>query len=211
MTMKDQLIIKNYDPFPFLEIENMYDDDQLKLIWQELEFLNQSDKFESPEETGSAQKDGKTLKKNTGLFLDNLYKTRNISNILTVNKNLFAPHILEEFSSLCFLYENIKHTNEDTTLISYYDNGGYYKPHQDHALYSAVTWFFKEPKKFDGGDFYFTDYNLKIEVKNNKTVLFPSIIYHSVDEILMNTDSCSGYGRYVMVQLLHLLPKNKND
>ena len=63
MIMKDQLIIKNYDPFPFLEIENMYDDDQLKLIWQELEFLNQSDKFKSPEETGSAEKDGKTLKK----------------------------------------------------------------------------------------------------------------------------------------------------
>ena len=211
MTMKDQLIIKNYDPFPFLEIENMYDDDQLKLIWQELEFLNQSDKFEGPEETGSAQKEGETLKKNNGLFLDNLYKTRNISNILTANKNLFSPHILEEFSSLCFLYENIKHTNEDTTLISYYDNGGYYKPHQDHALYSAVTWFFKEPKKFDGGDFYFTDYNLKIEVKNNKTVLFPSVIHHSVDEILMNTNSCSGYGRYVMVQLLYLLPKIKND
>ena len=204
MTMKDQLIIKNYDPFPFLEIENMYDDEQLKLIWQELEFLNQSDKFESPEETGSAQKDGKTLKKNTGIFLDNLYKTRNISNILNVNKNLFAPHILEEFSSLCFLYENIKHTNEDTTLISYYDNGGYYKPHQDNALYTAVTWFFKEPKKFNGGDFYFTDYNLKIEVKNNKTVLFPSIIYHSVDEISMNVDFPPGYGRYVMVQFIHL-------
>ena len=49
MIMKDQLIIKNYEPFPFLEIENMYDDNQLKLIWQELEFLNQSDKFEGPE------------------------------------------------------------------------------------------------------------------------------------------------------------------
>ena len=209
--MKDQTIIKNYDPFPFLEIENMYDENQLKLIWQELEFLNQSDKFESPEETGSAQKEGESLKKNNGLFLDNLYKTRNISNILTANKNLFAPHILKEFSSLCFLYENIKHTNEDTTLISYYDNGGYYKPHQDHAVYTAVTWFFKEPKKFNGGDFYFTDYDLKIEVKNNKTVLFPSVVNHSVDEILMNTNSCPGYGRYVMVQLLHILPKIKYE
>ena len=207
MTMKDQIIIKHYDPFPFLEIENMYDDDQLKLIWQELEFLNQSDKFESPEKTGSAKRNGEILKKNSGLYLDDLYKNRNISNILTVNKNLFAPHILEEFSSLCFLYENIKRTNEDTTLISYYDNGGYYKPHQDHALYSAVTWFFKEPKKFDGGDFYFSDYNLKIEVKNNKTVLFPSVIYHSVDEIKMNDNLSFGYGRYVMVQLLHLLLK----
>lgn len=205
--MKDQTIIKNYDPFPFLEIENMYDDNQLKLIWQELEFLNHSNKFEGPKETGSAQKEGESLKKNNGLFLDNLYKTRNISNILTANQNLFSPHILEEFSSLCFLYENIKHTNEDTTLISYYDNGGYYKPHQDHALYSAVTWFFKEPKQFNGGDFYFTDCNLKIDVKNNKTVLFPSVIHHSVDEIKMNDNSPLGYGRYVMVQLLHLLPE----
>ena len=63
MTMKDQIIIKHYDPFPFLEIENMYDDDQLKLIWQELEFLNQSDKFESPEKTGSAKRNGEILKK----------------------------------------------------------------------------------------------------------------------------------------------------
>ncbi len=207
--MKDQIIIKHYDPFPFLEIENMYDENQLKLIWQELEFLNHSNKFESPEKTGSAKHNGEILKKNTGLYLDDLYRSRNISNILTVNKNLFSPHILEEFSSLCFLYENIKHTNEDTTLISYYDNGGYYKPHQDHALYSAVTWFFKEPKKFNGGDFYFTDYNLKIEVKNNKTVLFPSIIYHSVDEISMDSNSFPGCGRYVMVQLLYFLLKNK--
>jgi Rps23 Pro-64 3,4-dihydroxylase Tpa1-like proline 4-hydroxylase len=206
--MNNQLIIKHYDPFPFLEIENMYSKDELKLIWQELEFLNQSNKFEGPEETGSAKNfEGELLKQNSGLFLDEIYNSRKISNILTVNQNLFSSHILEEFSSLCFLYENITHTNEDTTLISYYDNGGYYKPHQDHALYTAVTWFFKEPKKFDGGDFYFTDYNLKIEVKNNKTVLFPSIIYHSVDEILMNTDSPPGYGRYVMVQLLYILLK----
>jgi Rps23 Pro-64 3,4-dihydroxylase Tpa1-like proline 4-hydroxylase len=184
--MKDQLIIKHYDPFPFLEIENMYSEDELKLIWQELEFLNQLDKFEGEEETASAiGPEGEILKKNSGLFLDEIYNSRKISNILTVNQNLFSSHILEEFSSLCFLYENIKRTNKDITLISYYDNGGYYKPHKDDALYSAVTWFFKEPKKFNGGDFYFTDYNLKIEVKNNKTVLFPSVIHHSVDEILM--------------------------
>jgi hypothetical protein len=118
-----QLIIKNYNPFPFLEIENMYGEDELKLIWQELEFLNQLDKLEKPEKTGSASVNGEILKKNSGLYLDDLYKSRNISNILTVNKNLMSLHILEAFSSLCFLYENIKHTNDDTTLIIYYDNG----------------------------------------------------------------------------------------
>ena len=206
---KNQIIIKNYNPFPFLEIENMYDDFQLKLIWQELEFLNQLNKLESPEKTGGAEVEGEILKKNSGLYLDNLYKTRNISNILTVNKNLFEPYILEEFSSLCFLYENIKETNDDTTLISYYDNGGYYKSHRDQALYTAITWFFKEPKKFMGGDFYFSDYDYKIEIKNNKTILFPSVINHSVDEVMMVDESnCEcGYGRYAMTQFLHLLGK----
>jgi predicted 2-oxoglutarate/Fe(II)-dependent dioxygenase YbiX len=145
--------------------------------------------------------------------LDDLYKSRNISNILTVNKNLMSLHILEAFSSLCFLYENIKHTNDDTTLISYYDNGGYYKSHQDSALYTAITWFFKEPKKFNGGDFYFSNYNHKIKLKNNKTILFPSVITHSVDEIVMNNESdvgC-GYGRYAVSQFFHLLNKDDSD
>lgn len=208
-----QLIIKNYNPFPFLEIENMYSEEELKLIWQELEFLNQLDKLEKPEKTGTASINGEILKKNSGLYLDNLYKSRNISNILTVNKNLMSLHILDTFSSLCFLYENIKHTNDDTTLISYYDNGGYYRSHQDSALYTAITWFFKEPKKFNGGDFYFSDYDHKIELKNNKTILFPSVITHSVNEIIMNNkgDVGCGYGRYAMTQFLYLLNKDDSD
>lgn len=208
-----QLIIKNYNPFPFLEIENMYSEEELKLIWQELEFLNQLDKLENPEKTGTASINGEILKKNSGLYLDDLYKSRNISNILTVNKNLMSLHILDTFSSLCFLYENIKHTNDDTTLISYYDNGGYYRSHQDSALYTAITWFFKEPKKFNGGDFYFSDYDHKIELKNNKTILFPSVITHSVNEIIMNNkdDVGRGYGRYSMSQFFHLLNMDDSD
>jgi Rps23 Pro-64 3,4-dihydroxylase Tpa1-like proline 4-hydroxylase len=205
--MKDQIIIKNYSPFPFLEIENMYDDNDLELIWKELEFLNDCNKFQGPERTGTAKKNGKILKNNSGLYLDDLYKTRDISNILTANQKLFDPIIQDSFSSLCFLYENIKHTNYDSTLISYYDNGGYYEPHQDHALYTAITWFYKEPKQFTGGDFYFTDYNLKIELKNNKTILFPSIVTHSVDEVVIDSNLYPGCGRYVMAQMLYLLLK----
>jgi hypothetical protein len=50
------------NPFPFLEIENMYGEDELKLIWQELEFLNQLDKLEKPEKTGGASVNGEILK-----------------------------------------------------------------------------------------------------------------------------------------------------
>jgi len=193
------------NPFPFLQIENLYDEDELKLIWQELNFLNYPDKLQIPEKTGTAlDKENIPLKKNKGLFLDTIYPKREISNFLTVNRRLFDSEILDIFSELSFGYQSIKHTNDDSTLISYYEDADYYKPHEDNAIYTAVTWFFKEPKAFIGGDFYFSDYNVKIEVQNNMMVLFPSFVKHSVDEIILKDRSLSGYGRYSMTQFVYI-------
>lgn len=197
--------IKN--PFPFLQIENTYSTDELELIWQELEFLNCLDKLEPPEKTGTAVEDGIPLKNNSGLFLDDIYVKRNISNILTLNRRLFDPEILNVFSDLSFGYGSIKKTNDDTTLISYYENSNYYNPHEDVSMFTGVTWFFKEPKAFTGGNFYFSDYNLKIEVQNNMTVLFPSFVKHAVDEIVLKDDSLPGHGRYCMSQFVYITNK----
>jgi hypothetical protein len=194
-------------PFPFMEIRNLYNEDELKLIWQELEFLNCLNKLKPPEETGSA-KDSKTnvlLKKNTGLFLDDVYTERNISNILTLNAKLFSKPILDSFSEISFAYEIIKKTNIDRTLISYYDDGGYYGPHEDKSIFTAVTWFFKEPKAFTGGDFYFSDYNIQVEIENNMTVIFPSFVKHAVDEIILEDKNLVGYGRYAMTQFCYVV------
>jgi hypothetical protein len=192
-------------PFPFLEIKNLYNDEELKLIWQELEFLNCLNKLESPEKTGTALDEKKKvpLKKNVGLFLDNIYTKRNISNILTVNPKLFSEQIVNAFVELSFAYEFIKKTNNDKTLISYYENGGYYKPHEDKSLFTAVTWFFKEPKAFTGGDLYFTDYNIQVEIENNMSVIFPSFVKHAVDKIILKNKNLVGYGRYAMTQFLY--------
>jgi len=194
------------EPFPFLQIDNLYSEDELKLIWQELDFLTYPHKLEPPESTGTARdnKSKAPLKSNSGLFLDEIYYKRNISNILNINSKLFSPEILTIFSKLSFGYETIKKTNNDRTLISYYENGGYYKSHEDNAIYTAVTWFFREPKAFTGGDFYFTDYNLKIEIQNNMTILFPSFVKHAVDEINLKDNNLSGYGRYAMSQFVYL-------
>jgi hypothetical protein len=201
------LIHQIEEPFPFLKIENLYDKDELKLIWQELDFL--TTKLENPENTGAAKdNEGKSLKNNSGLLLDDVYQKRNISNILSINTKLFLPEIINAFSDLSFGYQNIKKTNYDRTLISYYENGGYYKSHEDIAMYTAITWFFKEPKAFVGGDFYFTDYNLKIEIKNNITVLFPSFVKHSVDEVILENNNLIGCGRYSMVQSCFIVSKS---
>ena len=203
------------EPFPFLQIENLYSEDELNLIWQELEFLNYPHKLKTPENTGTAKdkESNDPLKNNRGLFLDEVYTNRSTSNILSINTKLFSPEILDVFSQLSFGYATIKKTNADKTIISYYENGDYYKPHQDAAVYSGITWFFKEPKLFTGGNLYFTDYDIKIEVQNNMAVLFPSFVTHSVDRIISNNDMLSGHGRYSMAQFLYLTyiptPDNK--
>jgi hypothetical protein len=204
MTLKIHQI-KN--PFPFLQIENLYSEDELILLWKEFDFLTHPDKLESPENTGSAldEETKVPLKKNKGLFLDDLYSSRNISNILTITKQLFSPVILNAFSELSFGYENIKYTNRDATLLSYYENSEYYKSHRDEALYTAVTWFFKEPKSFSGGNFYFTDYGIKIEMQNNMAVIFPSFVKHAVDEIILEKNNdVTGHGRYSISQFLYI-------
>jgi hypothetical protein len=193
------------NPFPFLQIENLYNESELKLIWQELDFLNYPEKLKIPEKTGTAfNEENIPLKSNKGLFLDTIYPEREISNILTLNSKSFDSEIVDAFSELSFGYQSIKQTNDDSTLISYYENADYYKPHEDIAMYTAVTWFFKEPKAFVGGDFYFSDYNLKIEVQNNMMILFPSFVKHSVDEIILKDKSLFGYGRYSMTQFAYI-------
>lgn len=205
--MIEQKIIKYKEPFPYLIIENMYSDDELKLIWQELEFLTYRNKLRPPEKCGSARSsDGEYLKNNSGLYLDSIYTDRSISNILSINPKLYSENIMKAFSEICFAYGNISHTNYDATLISYYENGGYYKPHRDTAIYTSITWFYKEPKSFTGGDFNFTQYNVKVPVKNNATILFPSFVEHSVDNILMDdSEESFGKGRYCMAQFSYII------
>jgi hypothetical protein len=195
--------IKLYtDPIPFICISDVYNEDELKSIWQELEFLNCNSKLLDPEMTASAVTDDVIIKKNKGVFLDSLYNDRNFSNILTVNRKVLTNSTINQedswfFKDLC--------SNNDSTLISYYEQGDYYKPHKDNALATICTWFYKQPKKFTGGNFYFVDYDIQIEIQNNSAVVFPSQIRHAVDTIDMNTDDRhNGLGRYCMSQFLNI-------
>jgi len=193
--------VKHYSkPFPYIIINDLFDGDELDLIWQELEFICHQGKMSSPEETGSATENNVYLKKNIGVWLDNVYADRKYSNILTLNRKIFTHRQ--------FIWANHPHwffkqdcLNTDTTLISYYENSDYYEKHADQAYFSAITWFFKEPKRFKNGDLIFDDCDIKIEVANNKTIIFPSMIKHSVEKIEMSPQYLEkNMGRFSMVQ-----------
>lgn len=190
-------------PFPHVIIHEYYNEEELADIWQEFEFLSKNWKLKNPSYTGtSVDRGGNAMKKNLGIFLDELYNDRDISNILTCSRKLFQPALVRELSSYHYIFKYILLSNMDSTLVSYYGDGCYYRPHFDKSVISSITNFYKEPKKFEGGDLYFSDYDYRVPLENNRMIIFPSVIHHSVEEVKMTGEDILGDGRYTITQFL---------
>lgn len=182
-------------PFHYLYFENFYSQEELKLIWEEIDQMQ--DHLLPPVMTGSAEVfDGQNiriLKSNRGFWLED-----DSSNILKVTKKLYNPVILNHQSS--WFFKNINF-NKDLTLLSYYDDQDYYEYHNDDSYVTACTWLYKEPKQFLGGEFWFPDYDIKFPCKNNSCIIFPSNIWHSVKKVYVSDEyKNKGYGRYCISQ-----------
>ena len=191
------------DIIPYMIIDNYYDEEELRLIWEELDFLSYPHKLKrSTKESGGAiDKDtDELLKHNFHRYIDQVYSERELSNILTVNRKLFDDDykILRQHPH--WFFQNVVF-NKDYTQVGYYENNDHYGEHTDFASITSLTWLYKEPKKFIGGDLFLSSDKIKIDCINNRTLIFPSMIPHSVNEIHMNEEKPSrGYGRYVITQ-----------
>jgi len=197
-----EIVYQLKHPFPHLIVENMYDDEELELIWQEIEFLNKFKKLNPPEEYGAAFSGTNYLTNSKALELDSVYFDRKISNILTVNRKLFKYK--EIYYNLSPYHAKFLMANYDSTKIRYYCDGEYYSPHRDY-LYDtlACTYFHKFPKKFTGGELFFPEYNYEIECKNNLCIIFPAYFVHEVKQIHISDNNYnSGFGRYCMSQFV---------
>jgi predicted 2-oxoglutarate/Fe(II)-dependent dioxygenase YbiX len=65
-----------------------------------------------------------------------------------------------------------------------------------------LIWFYKEPKKFEGGELLFTEKEIKIDLKHNRMILFPSHFLHEVKPIKMKEEFDKGYGRYSITKFI---------
>lgn len=197
------------DSKDFLVIDDFYTDEEQVEIWKELDFLTYDRKLFPPEDSGAAHdsETGEVLKKNSALFLDSIYAKREFSNIMVVNRKLFSDEVKSNFVGMdnCFRY--IQNSNFDATLVSYYEQSDYYKPHTDSAMLTYLYWCHKEPKAFSGGDLVLPELDEGIQYKNNRLVIFPSWRLHEVTPIKMNDDDYepySGNGRYCITNFLNI-------
>jgi hypothetical protein len=196
---------------PVVVIDKFFDEVAEENIMQELLFLNNTPyKLKDPKDSGSAWNynesypDNKMyLKQNKAHSLDAIYFDRSISNILTENRKLFSEEIVDELTKNHPIFRYVKYANRDATLVSYYESYDYYLPHRDDATITALSWFYKTPKSFTGGNLILEE-TLEIECKFNRCIIFPSIALHSVTEIKMNPNikENSNHGRFTISQFI---------
>ena len=185
------------DPFPHLIIENFYDDEELELIWEELNFYTKPGKLLEAKDFG-----GVVDRTNShALCLDDVYDKkvyRSLSNILTINRKLFKSSTLDVFGKIHDCCSIAVDCNYDYTKVRYYHNGEYYEPHTDRSFnFLAFSYFYKEPKKFQGGEIYFPKYEYELTCENNSTIILPGWVEHGVKEVkISDSDYYDGYGRY---------------
>ena len=209
MQTLDTFLLK--DPFPHMIVENFYNDDELKLIWEELDFYTKDGKLFDAEEFGGIV--NKTNSK--AIWLDKVFskKYRNLSNILKVNRKLFDSAILDAFSSIHDCCSIAKFCNHDTTKVRYYHDGNYYEPHTDKTVqFLGFSYFYREPKKFEGGELMFPKYDYTFDCPNNSLIMMPGWVEHGVSKIsIKNSDYFDGYGRYAVTSFFSNTDKKETE
>ena len=191
------------EPFPHIIFDNFYDDNELSLIWEELNFYTKPNKLLGGDVFGAAKDiEGKFITNSKAISLDSVYKGnyRNMSNILNVSRKIFDDEIVEPFSKLhdCCLFAS--RSNYDTTKVRYYHDKEYYEPHTDTFYeFLAFSYFYKEPKKFEGGNLIFPKYDYEFTCNNNSLIMMPAWVEHGVREVsIKDSDYYDGYGRYAI-------------
>jgi predicted 2-oxoglutarate/Fe(II)-dependent dioxygenase YbiX len=188
--------------FEYVQFDNMYSDVEVSNIMAELDFLRRGEAFLPPEQSQSALGvNGAPLKKNKAVILDTIYARREVSAVLAYNRKLFSKEI--PYDELSVIFNALRTCSSDSTVLSYYEDSDYYLPHADGSALTALTYFYREPKQFSGGELVFPKHDTTLPPLHNTTYLFCGQELHGVNPIRMNPEDVGkGLGRYCMAQFL---------
>jgi len=182
------------EPFHYLVVKNLYSKEESNDILNSFLKLYESGELNDPIKTGTA-KDGETiLKNNEALFITSFDDEKAREFISRPLDIIYTDDVADD----SWFFDTID-ADDYKGLISYYDHQQNYKPHRDSSKITALTWFYKEPKRFKGGELVFNDYDITIPCEQNLTVMFPGNIKHSVTDVLIEEEYRNkGFGRFTL-------------
>lgn len=169
-------IIELGKELPITFVDNVFSNEELFEIQQEIEFLHNTKALKSAPDTGVAYQDGVPLKNARGIFLDGVYQDREISPILKYTRNIFCEKVFEDYESKTPVNKYLRHSSTDSTLLNMYHPGQEYKPHRDCSIVTAC--FFLHFGEVEGGEFYLPELDQAFMFTNNTCLIFPSCLLH---------------------------------
>lgn len=196
-------VIKLGEGYFFLRIDNFFSSQELNDVWEEIYFLSYRNKFELDTKTSKNLTTGELKSNKIGIWLDNVYTNRKYGNFFKYYKKWMTHEAFNNLVSTSLFWRTLTQCNQDTTLLSYYEDGTYYKSHMDSSKFTQLFYTHKEPKKFSGGQIIFSDFNYSQEIKNNTLILFPGWFEHEVKPVILeektpdSQDKLQCNGRYV--------------
>jgi hypothetical protein len=201
------------EPFPHVIVEEVYEDHELELIWEELNFFTKPGKLMLPKDYGAAMQDNRDMGAKTSALAIPLTpifsskNSRNLSGILTLETILLdrlKPYLREWKESHYSLHSIPAPCLTWTKLRYYHDNEGY-ETHTDAPFaYVMFSYFHKEPKKFTGGELFFEQFdNHEFPCNNNTMIIIPPYVAHGVRTVKIDNDEYySGNGRYAVTTFI---------
>jgi len=193
---------------PVVYTDEFYSEEEVQAMYDEAEKVRLLGLL--GDDTGGAQityKDSKTgkvetveeLSKNQSVWYSKIYSGDNrISDTLNITSKIYDKNLIAYLQSLNPYFVTMNYHKGTSILLSYYDESEHYKPHRDSCFVTVLTWLYKEPKTFEGGEFIIED-ELKIDCVRGRTVFMPGYALHEVKPVVMPKDKQGkGLGRYTV-------------
>ena len=173
-------------PLEYIIIDDVYTDYELDLIKTELRYLQPylNTNTIAPYEARSR------------LFLDVHYKNEHESNILLMNRRMYNPILVDKLEQYNSFFGHLKYCSFNRTLINFYKDGEYSEQHRDYGIFSILTTF--DLGEYNGANLLFVEHDEKIELKNNRVIIYPSCLLHKSTPIKADFDNY----RVSMVQFI---------
>jgi hypothetical protein len=195
-------------PQGYAVIDQTFTDLELKTIWTSIDHIQNQGLFQRPHQTGSAidPRTGQLLKNNRSLFLDDLDPKDHQPDLRPLITSLWANRdLIKAMTALDPCWSLLNNINYATSLLSYYESGERYPPHRDRSVFTILTWLWREPKSWQGGELRLPTLGLTHPVGNNQSMIFPGSLLHEALAPVMTTDQ-PGQGRYCLAQFGYVKP-----
>ena len=209
---KNIQVINENPQFPFIVADNWYSPEEENRVWKELDYYTSMQNIDRAENTIVAKnKDGTSKSKAYRFYSNQYYSQEGLEKCSNIHNFMYKQRMPEFHKHIeqCMPYgRGFMTTNNDSTLISYYEEDDHYDSHHDTFLWTCLIWMFRKPRLFNGGDFDFPESGYEVKLKHNRAVFFPCCMLHRVSPIKFHTQPKEiGYGRYTITHFYFSTPK----